>query len=290
MASNKDHWSSTEYQKSADFVPKLAGKVVQWLDLQEDDVLLDIGCGDGILNAEFAKVLSRGGGSQVGIDSSPAMIRAAQDLCASHANSTFKVADAANLSPPSSSAEPSLQPGTFTKVFSNAAMHWILRDPSTHDAFFASVASLLRPGGTLAFEMGGLGNVSEMRAALHIAVTRRLTSSSGGKGYEEAVAAVRAADPWFFGDEAWARRALEAAGLRVDAVEREWRPTPAGEAGVRGWLRLMGARFLDLVPDEEGREAALDEAATAMEFVSRVPGGGEMLSYVRLRARATKVA
>lgn len=29
----------------ASFVPKLATKVVQWLDLQKDDVLLDIGCG-----------------------------------------------------------------------------------------------------------------------------------------------------------------------------------------------------------------------------------------------------
>lgn len=34
-----------EYQNVASFVPKLAGKVVQWLDLQKDDVLLDIGCG-----------------------------------------------------------------------------------------------------------------------------------------------------------------------------------------------------------------------------------------------------
>ena len=34
-----------EYQHSGSFVPKLAGKVVEWLDLQKDDVVLDIGCG-----------------------------------------------------------------------------------------------------------------------------------------------------------------------------------------------------------------------------------------------------
>ena len=33
------------YQHSASFVPKLAGKIVQWLDLQKDDAVLDIGCG-----------------------------------------------------------------------------------------------------------------------------------------------------------------------------------------------------------------------------------------------------
>lgn len=33
------------YQHSASFVPKLATKIVQWLDPQPDDVILDIGCG-----------------------------------------------------------------------------------------------------------------------------------------------------------------------------------------------------------------------------------------------------
>ncbi len=68
MASDKkDHWSSEvsvaiqddaiprlaarltrplqAYQRSASFVPKLAGKIVEWLDPQKDDVILDIGCG-----------------------------------------------------------------------------------------------------------------------------------------------------------------------------------------------------------------------------------------------------
>lgn len=67
-AENKDNWSSEAsgflasclwhrgepaqltdkeqaYQNSASFVPKLATKVMQWLDPQKDDVILDIGCG-----------------------------------------------------------------------------------------------------------------------------------------------------------------------------------------------------------------------------------------------------
>lgn len=94
------------YQHSASFVPKLATKVVQWLDLQKDDVLLDIGCGgmclspnldqrpetdrlDGILNAEFAKVLAQGSGSMHGVDSSASMIEAARELCKGSQNSSF---------------------------------------------------------------------------------------------------------------------------------------------------------------------------------------------------------
>ena len=33
------------YQNVASFVPKLATKVVEWLDVQPEDVILDIGCG-----------------------------------------------------------------------------------------------------------------------------------------------------------------------------------------------------------------------------------------------------
>jgi protein-L-isoaspartate O-methyltransferase len=33
------------YQNAASFVPKLATKVMQWLDPQKDDVILDVGCG-----------------------------------------------------------------------------------------------------------------------------------------------------------------------------------------------------------------------------------------------------
>lgn len=47
---------------------------------------------DGILNAEFAKVLAQGTGSQVGVDSSAAMIEASRQLCKDDKNSTFESA------------------------------------------------------------------------------------------------------------------------------------------------------------------------------------------------------
>lgn len=48
------------------------------------------------------------------------------------------------------------------------------------------------------FEMGGLGNVCEMTTALLLAVGRRI-------GLEKAVEI----NPWFFGDEEWARIMME---------------------------------------------------------------------------------
>ncbi|KAM5355538.1 hypothetical protein ACJ41O_002184 [Fusarium nematophilum] len=272
MAEGKDRWSSAAYQNSASFVPKLATKVVQWLDLQKDDVLLDIGCGDGVLNAEFAKLLAQGSGSMHGVDSSPSMIDAARRLCEGAENSTFETLDATQLI-----SKPELQQGTFTKAFSNAAMHWILRPEATRAQFFEGVFAALAPGGSFTFEMGGLGNVSEMRAAILGAVARRA-------GMQAALAA----DPWFFPDEVWITAALEEAGFVVERAEREWRPTPADQGGVEGWVRLMASQLLDAVPGDEAREEAAQECLAVLREVCRNPGGGEMISYVRLRAVARK--
>lgn len=45
MSVKEDHWDSAAYQSSASFVPKLATKVLQWLDVHGEDVILDVGCG-----------------------------------------------------------------------------------------------------------------------------------------------------------------------------------------------------------------------------------------------------
>lgn len=131
--------------------------------------------------------------------------------------------------------------------------------------------------------MGGLGNVSEMRAALHVATTRQV-------GIDKA----RAADPWFFPDETWMRRVLEneVGGWKVERVEREWRPTAAGKGGVEGWVRLMGKAFLDVVEAEkgaEGVEQAVREVVDALDVVCDDGSGGQMISYVRLRCLARRV-
>ncbi|KAF5680815.1 hypothetical protein FHETE_203 [Fusarium heterosporum] len=264
MTESKDRWSADAYQHSASFVPKLATKVVSWLDLQKDDVLLDIGCGDGILNAEFAKILAQGTGSMHGIDSSDSMIQAARELC--------KVLDAVQLV-----TKQELQKGTFNKAFSNAAMHWILRPEETRSRFFSGVYAALAPGGSFTFEMGGLGNVSEMRTAALSAVSRRV-------GMKTALAA----DPWFFPDEIWITKALQEAGFVVERAEREWRATPADKGGVEGWIRLMASQLLDAVQDEKEREEAVQECVEVLREVCRDPNGGEMISYVRLRGVARK--
>lgn len=167
----------------------------------------------------------------------------------------------------------------FNKAFSNAALHWILRPPQTREAVFAGVKNALTPGGTFAFEMGGLGNVSEIRSALLMAVGRRV-----------GLAKAQEADPWFFPDEEWVTDVMErkVGGWKVEKIEREWRPTTADAGGVDGWVRLMAKQFFEALPEGE-REECIREVVDALEVVCAKPGGGYMFSYVRLRVLARRV-
>jgi len=62
------------------------------------------------------------------------MIRTAKDaVCSKHGNASFMVLDCRHLAAGGHSA---LQKAQYDKVFSNAAMHWILGDPTTRVDFF----------------------------------------------------------------------------------------------------------------------------------------------------------
>jgi hypothetical protein len=161
-------------------------------------------------------------------------------------------------------------------------MHWILANqaPASHKSFFTGIRNALAPSGVFVFEMGGLGNVSEMRTALLLAVGRQV-------GLERA----KAVDPWFFPDEGWMRHMLEAevGGFKIERIEREWRPTIADKGGVEGWIRLFGSMFLEEIKDEAEREECIKEVADVLRVVCAVPGGGESIGYVRLRCIARKI-
>ncbi len=157
-------------------------------------------------------------------------------------------------------------------------MHWILSNRPKQEQFFRGVHGALQPGGVFVFEMGGLGNVTELLTATVMGVSRRI-------GLE----AAKKVNPWWFPDEAWARSMLEAGGQwKVERIEREWRETPADKGGVDGWIRLMARPFLDAVPEAE-REACTREIVDVLEYTTKRPDGSSVLQYVRLRVQARKL-
>ncbi len=157
-------------------------------------------------------------------------------------------------------------------------MHWILRPEVKREIFFRGVKNALSPRGVFVFEMGGLGNIADVRSAVLSAVGRRIGLSKA-----------REAEPWFFPDEEWVRRMMQetVGGWKVERIEREWRPTTADEGGIEGWVRLMVKTVFDALPEGD-REACIREVVDVLEVVCAKPGGGYMISYVRLRVVAGK--
>ncbi|KAL1958716.1 hypothetical protein VTO42DRAFT_3835 [Malbranchea cinnamomea] len=267
-----DHWSSEAYFKYASFVPKLTKTVLQYLDPKPTDRVLDVGCGDGKFTANFLPAVA----FVLGIDASPSMIESAKTDYGC-AKAEFRVVDCRYLN-----SEADIVNGSWDKVISNAALHWILRDETTRLQTLQAIHKSLKPNGTFVFEMGGHGNVPEVHTALLSALIHQ-----GGKSLEEA----RKASPWFFPSEARMRAMLESVGFRVEKLEIEYRPTKLTDdenGGIHGWVRLMGASMLHSLEDER-QEAAVKEVCDLLEtIITREEDGSKWLGYVRLRGIAIK--
>lgn len=242
-------WQPDRYARNARFVADLAMPVVELLDPRPGERILDLGCGDGALTKKLVEL----GCEVVGVDAGPEMIARAKEL-----GLDARVVDAHDLP---FKAE-------FDAVFSNAALHWMKRDP---DAVVRGVARALEPGGRFVGEMGGHGNVAAITVALVAVLARR-----GVDGW--------AAHPWYFPTPDAYRARLEAAGLTVERIELIPRPTPL-PTGMDAWLDTFAEPFLKRLPEAE-RAPAKTEVVELLRPVLRDEQGRWTADYVRLRFKA----
>ncbi|KAF9918901.1 hypothetical protein BX616_004410 [Lobosporangium transversale] len=253
-----DTWSSQKYVKNASFVPVLGAPVVKLLDPQAHERILDLGAGDGVLTIELEKKCK----SVVAIDSSSDMIRAAAIIGCQDA----RVVDGHDL------VDNALANGDFDAVFSNAALHWMKKDPVR---VIQGVNKSLKTGGRFVAEMGGHMNVAEVRGGLHAALKKR-----GINNPEQY-------DPWFFPGVNTYKRMLEESGFRVDYIELIPRLTPLS-TDVAGWIDTFGFMFMKpFENNEEEKKAIAQEVQNNLTF-SQDEGVWHIM-YVRLRFKATKI-
>ncbi len=136
-------WDATTYQRVSVPHQEWARSILDRLELSGDEVVLDAGCGSGRVTAMLIERLPRG--RVVAVDGSPSMIEEVRSVLRSVDEA--RVADLIELE----LEEP------VDAVFSSAVFHWIL----DHDALFRSLRRALKPGGTLAAQCGGAGNIDE---------------------------------------------------------------------------------------------------------------------------------
>lgn len=243
-------WDPARYARNARFVAELGEPLIALLGPRPGERVLDLGCGDGALTRKLADT----GACVTGVDSAPEQVRAARAL-----GLDARVADGHALP----------FDREFDGILSNAALHWMKRPDDAIDGMWRA----LRPGGRVAAEMGGRGNVAAIHAALAAALERRGIAAA-------------AADPWYFPAPDEYRGRLERAGFEVRSVELRPRPTPLpGE--LADWLGTFGESFLARVPASE-RGILVDEVAKTVAPALRRADGGWVADYVRLRFLAVK--
>lgn len=248
-----DAWNAQHYRERHAFVFRSSQDLIaDWLAPQPGERVLDLGCGSGELSAQLAAA-----GAQVtGLDASAAMIEGARQH---HPGLNFVVQDAHTLS----------YAGNFEAVFSNAALHWMAPLPPV----LAGLQRALVPGGRLALEMGGAGNVQVIRQAVSGALS------------ELGLPALP--HPWTFPTPGELCTLLEAAGFRVTRLHLFDRPSPLlGHDGFGAWLAGFGGAWLAPLGPQE--RAAVLQRAEALARPQLWDGRQWVADYVRLRVLATR--
>ena len=143
-------WDAATYDRLPIPMTAWGARVVAWLDLAGDERVLDAGCGTGQVTALLRDRLPRG--TVIALDGSASMIARARSRLGEE-RVTYLVADLAAPLPLEEAVD---------AVLSTATFHWI----ADHDALFAHLAAVLRPGGQLAAQCGGVGNIASIEAAL----------------------------------------------------------------------------------------------------------------------------
>ncbi len=242
-------WDGATYDRIASPMTRWGADVLDRLPLAGHETVLDAGCGSGRVTERLAERLLRG--RVVALDASSSMVAVARERLARFGGRVeYVVADLGRPLP--------LEAGSVDAILSTATFHWVV----DHEALFASLAAVLRPGGRLVAQCGGAGNIAAVRAAIR----------ATGEPWE---------GPWTFATPDETRRRLEAAGFRDAEAWLHDEPTSIepGEP-LREYLRtvILGAH-LDRLP-----------AAQRVPFVdaveARLPDG--LIDYVRLNILATR--
>ncbi len=243
-------WNAELYDNKHNFVAEYGKGLLEFVPLNKEQAILDLGCGTGTLTGSLLPLARR----VVGVDNSKTMIDKAKEQ---NSDMEFFVCDALKLP----------FEHEFDVVFSNAVFHWI----SDHNLLLDNIHRALKPKGMLICEFGGEGNISTVENAFSEAC------SEYGIVY---IPKFNFPSVKIFSD------CLSANGFTIERIYDYDRPTALknGEKGLENWLRQFFALSLDTMPKEIGNAVIRRVEETTK---AKLWNGNEwIVDYRRLRAIA----
>jgi trans-aconitate 2-methyltransferase len=193
MPSATRDWDASSYHRVSVPHEEWARSVLDRLPLKGEETVLDAGCGSGRVTGLLIERLP--GGRVIAVDGSASMIEKVGE--------TLRPVDRAVVA---DLIELELEE-QVDAVFSSAVFHWIL----DHGALFDRMRAALHPGGRLAAQCGGAGNIDRLRRH-STEISQREPFAPYFKGF---------ADPWNY----------------AGAEETEARLRATGFTEVRCWLQ-----------------------------------------------------
>jgi trans-aconitate 2-methyltransferase len=242
-------WDAATYQRISVPHEEWAEAVLGRLPLRGEETVLDAGCGTGRVTRMLVERLPEG--RVIAVDGSAAMVEKVREVL--RPGDEALVADLAKLE----LDEP------VDAIVSSAVFHWI----HDHDELFRRLRACLVPGGRLAAQCGGAGNIDRFRRAGK-AVTER---EPYARYFEEF------GDLWFYAGVAETEERLRAAGFaEVRCWLEPWEVVPPEPAEFTRTIMLSG--HIDRLPPELHDRFVADVLAAAGEPL--------VLDYVRLNIDA----
>jgi len=232
-------WDGAAYDRVNGLQRWVADRTLATLVVDGDERALDVGCGDGRVTAELARLLPRG--SVLGIDPSPGMLEIARGRLGP---------TVPNLAFAEGTAETLDRRDAFDLVVSFNALHWV----ADHGVALGRMAHALVPGGRAVLQLVCEGDRPSVEDVASEVAARTAYSSFVGTGiapYHHPVEAV-------FLDQVRAA-GLEVVHSRVDDLSWDF----GSPQVLREWLRVGFSAWLLRLPDTGVREAFVDDVATS---------------------------
>jgi len=253
MTAVKTKWNAEDYADNSSVQELWANELIGKLDLQGNEQLLDIGCGDGKITHSMAgKIVN---GKVVGIDRSEDMIELAVKKF-NLPNLSFFTMDATAMS----------LKERFDVAFSNAALHWV----KDQKAVLAQLKKHLTQSAKILFQMGGHGNAEDI-----FKVIEQIIASENWLNYYK-----NFVFPYRFCTINDYARWLPACGYkasRIELIPKDMVHETVED--LKGWLRTTWFPYTDPLPDNK-KEEFLD--LVVERYTDVVPVDSEGRTHVKM--------